>query len=302
MKKGDAIQFFNSAIGHQRLSNANCNFAKINAAVPLWWLDIRPERFKKDLYIILDEGEYLILLRIPEGRFDPPQDYFYIRGDNGKVQLTISSVEGNSYLLERKGDKKINFQPFIIERKKVPADLRDVKIKSEGNKRKRQNSNVISNPTSLQYIIKQDDTGISYENLFGKYLKGAKIITIQDPYIRNPHQYKNLLEFCSMIGRLKDKEESISLEIVTWNEKASRSQSEEYLKEVAISAQQLKINLTYKFENHHDRYIAGDTGWKIIPGRGLDIFQRSNGRLSIADVDQTLRKCKPCEITYVRIH
>ena len=47
--------------------------------------------------------------------------------------------------------------------------------------------------------------------------------------------------------------------------------------------------------------IAADNGWKITLGRGLDIFEKVEGRFNVAALDQTKRKCKACELTYVRL-
>lgn len=63
----------------------------------------------------------------------------------------------------------------------------------------------------------------------------------------------------------------------------------------------LGIHLTYRLEEHHDRYIAADNGWKITLGRGLDIFEKIEGRFNVADIDQTKRKCKSCELTFIRL-
>jgi ATP-dependent Lon protease len=58
--------------------------------------------------------------------------------------------------------------------------------------------------------------------------------------------------------------------------------------------------LTFKFENNHDRFIDANNGWKISLGRGLDIFEKIEGRFNVAALDQTRRKCKSCEITYLK--
>lgn len=63
----------------------------------------------------------------------------------------------------------------------------------------------------------------------------------------------------------------------------------------------LNFNRTFRFENNHDRFIAADNGWKITLGRGLDIFEKIEERFSVADIDQTKRKCKSCEFTYLRM-
>ena len=71
--------------------------------------------------------------------------------------------------------------------------------------------------------------------------------------------------------------------------------------ELVLSVQGLGINLTYKMEQHHDRFIASDNGWKINLGRGLDIFEKIEGRFNVAELDQNRRKCKECHITYLKI-
>ena len=152
-----------------------------------------------------------------------------------------------------------------------------------------------------QTILKDNQTGISYKKLFGDYLKGAHNITIQDPYIRMPYQFKNLLEFCMMLGNNKALEDEVNLEIVSWNDEAYINDSISYFEELQESVTDLGINLTYKMENHHDRFIATDNGWKITLGRGLDIFEKIEGRFNVADMDQTKRKCKSCEMTYLKL-
>lgn len=68
-----------------------------------------------------------------------------------------------------------------------------------------------------QFILKDNQTGISFKKLFGAYLKDATHLSLQDPYIRMPYQFKNLLEFCMMLGNNKDPEMEIDFEVITWN-------------------------------------------------------------------------------------
>lgn len=152
-----------------------------------------------------------------------------------------------------------------------------------------------------QKILNDNQTGISYKKLFADYLKGAKNIKLQDPYIRMFYQLKNLLEFCIMLGNNKAPEDQINLELVTWNHEEYLEDSKVSLEELAINVKSIGINLTFRFENNHDRFIAADNGWKITLGRGLDIFEKIEERFSVADIDQTKRKCKACEMTYLKI-
>ena len=162
-------------------------------------------------------------------------------------------------------------------------------------------SNITVELIPQQVILKDNQTGISYKKLFAAYLKGSTDIKIQDPYIRMPYQFKNLLEFCIMLGNNKDPDQEINLDVTTWNNDEFIQDSILYFEELQSSVLDLGINLTYNFENHHDRFINSDNGWKITLGRGLDIFEKIEGRFSVADIDQTKRKCKSCELTFIRL-
>jgi len=62
------------------------------------------------------------------------------------------------------------------------------------------------------------------------------------------------------------------------------------------------IEFNYVFDNNlHDRWIETDTGWRIILGRGLDIFQKPEDKFTLGFLDQTKRKCKATTITYTRV-
>ena len=161
--------------------------------------------------------------------------------------------------------------------------------------------NPVVNLKPHQTILKDNQTGISYKKLFADYLKGATNITIQDPYIRMHYQFKNLLEFCIMLGNNKELDQEINLEIVSYNDEEFISDSIANFKELQESVLDIGVNLTFRVENHHDRFIAADNGWKITLGRGLDIFEKIEGHFNVADIDQTKRKCKSCELTYLRM-
>jgi hypothetical protein len=53
-------------------------------------------------------------------------------------------------------------------------------------------------------------------------------------------------------------------------------------------------------ESQHDRSIEMNNGWKIILGRGLDIWQKTNGRYDMAEYYQEKRICKEFEITVIK--
>ena len=47
--------------------------------------------------------------------------------------------------------------------------------------------------------------------------------------------------------------------------------------------------------------IGGWDNWRIILGRGLDIWHKTSGRFDIAEYDQEKRICKEFEITVIKI-
>ncbi|GAQ49972.1 TPA: BREX system Lon protease-like protein BrxL [Flavobacterium psychrophilum] len=249
---------------------------------------------------IINENELLELLDFAvEGR-KRVKDQLYIIDEtfrtepvNFEYEIKSSGVTVSPETLE-----KINYKTEI-EAKQLEV-TENSKIDNKINNQKETISEQAKiSLTPHQTIIKDNQTGISYKNLFAGYLKGATKITIQDPYIRLPYQFKNFLEFCVMLSNNKEPEEEIDLEIVTWNTEEYLSDSKTYLDEIQESVQEIGIHLSYRFENLHDRNIIADNRWKITLGRGLDIFEKSENRFSVADLEQTRRKCKACEITYL---
>ena len=152
-----------------------------------------------------------------------------------------------------------------------------------------------------QKIIRDNQSGISYDMLFGAYLIGAKEITVTDPYIRLPYQLRNFMEFAKLVSTKKDELEEVKLHLITNNNEEYIENSKDAFKEMADSLESLGIQFTYEFvENTHDRSIVMDNGWKIVLGRGLDIYQKTNGWYDIAEYYQEKRLCKGCEVTYVK--
>lgn len=150
-------------------------------------------------------------------------------------------------------------------------------------------------------VLKDNQTGVSYLKLFGSYLKGARRLQLTDPYIRMYYQFKNLLEFCVMLSRIKEPEDETELHVISWNNEDHMEDSITNFQELQESVAEIGINLTYEFQDLHDRSIVSENGWKINLGRGLDIFDRIEGKWNVADVTQERRKCKNCEITFLRV-
>ena len=74
------------------------------------------------------------------------------------------------------------------------------------------------------------------------------------------------------------------------------------LKEIQDGAASVGINFNVQFdEKIHDRSLRTDNGWKILLGRGLDIFRRAPGASSTSDLGvKSSRQVVAFGITYIR--
>lgn len=153
-----------------------------------------------------------------------------------------------------------------------------------------------------QKIIRDNQSGISYDMLFGAYLIGAKEIKLVDPYIRLPYQIRNFMEFAKLVASKKDELDEVKLHLVTNNSEEFLEASRNAFEEITDSLESIGIIFTYEFtETKHDRSITLDNGWKIVMGRGLDLYQKTNGWYDIAEYSQEKRLCRECEITFIRV-
>jgi ATP-dependent Lon protease len=152
-----------------------------------------------------------------------------------------------------------------------------------------------------QKIIRDNQMGISYDLLFGAYLIGATDIKVIDPYVRLPYQLRNFMELAKLIAEKKDPDVEVKLHLVTSNNEEYIENAKEAFQQMSYSLESLGIILTYEFDDYiHDRSIVMDNGWKIILGRGLDIWQKTGGWYDISEYIQEQRLCKANEVTFVK--
>jgi ATP-dependent Lon protease len=151
-----------------------------------------------------------------------------------------------------------------------------------------------------QKIIRDNQTGISYDLLFGAYLLGATDFKVIDPYVRLPYQLRNFMELAKLISEKKDPETEVKLHLVTSNNEDYIEGAKDAFEQMTYSLESIGIIFTYEFdENIHDRSINMDNGWKIVLGRGLDIWQKTGGWYDVNEYIQEKRLCKACEVTFV---
>jgi ATP-dependent Lon protease len=151
--------------------------------------------------------------------------------------------------------------------------------------------------------FQENQRGVSYETLLLPYLRGVTEITIVDPYIRLPHQGRNLVDLLSLLASAKDPADEIMVNLVT-KEDAGDFQKQHLLmlKEIQDGAASVGIMFNARFDDTiHDRSIRADNGWKILLGRGLDIFQKGSGsQFDIGARRQEFKQVVAFGVTYIR--
>ncbi|CPV54860.1 Uncharacterised protein [Mycobacteroides abscessus subsp. abscessus] len=151
--------------------------------------------------------------------------------------------------------------------------------------------------------FQENQRGVSYENLLLPYLRSATELTIVDPYIRAPHQGRNLVDLLAMLASAKDPADEISVTLVTKEDKPEYQQQQLLmLKAIQDGAASVGIKFNVQWdESIHDRSIRADNGWKILLGRGLDIFQKGSGsQFDIGSRRQEFRQVVAFGVTYIR--
>ncbi len=151
----------------------------------------------------------------------------------------------------------------------------------------------------------ENQRGVAYGTLLIPYLRGATEITITDPYIRQFHQARNLMELVESLALIKEPADEVHLLLVTSEntDGAGKLQKQmEFLIRVQQAAAVAGINLDVKFDAKiHDRSIVANSGWRINLGRGLDIFQFvPNDVFDLAVKLQQYRQVKAFGVTYIR--
>lgn len=140
------------------------------------------------------------------------------------------------------------------------------------------------------YEIPENATGYTYERIFRPYIDDATDITIEDPYIRAPHQVHNLARFCALTCRLGEVKK-----ILLKTAKGADERSGEVDSQLDTLARDLKgRGIQFSVERIpylHDREFRFNNGWVVKIGRGLDIYQKPESWVSVEAEDFSLRRC-----------
>lgn len=160
-------------------------------------------------------------------------------------------------------------------------------------------------PEEKHLTFQENQKGISFDGLFGPYLRGASKITVTDPYIRLFYQIRNFMEFLEAVVKNKSQEEEVAVHLVTARDEFKGELQDESFEKIQESARTVGIDFTWEFDESgtiHARHIVTDHGWKISLDRGLDIFQHyeMNETFAFANRLQKFRSSKAFEVTFIR--
>ncbi len=147
-----------------------------------------------------------------------------------------------------------------------------------------------------EYQINDDDSGYSYESIFGAYITKAKIINIKEPYLRLRYQLDNFKRFCILVAQAGNVK---TIELITAQlEGDDKDLSDSYLEDVKRQLDEdFSITFNWKRDSSlHAREIRTDDGWIILSDRGLDIYKKTDSRNEFGHFDLGLRKCKQTKI------
>ena len=155
-------------------------------------------------------------------------------------------------------------------------------------------------------VFAENQKGLSYESLFGPYIRGARQLTLTDPYIRLFYQARNLMEFVEVVARQKAPDEEVEIHLITCPDDVGAEKQQTYFASIEAACNAAGMSFSWEFDRTgaiHARHIVTDTGWKILLDRGLDIFQRfdMNDAFGLANRMQEFRPLKAFEVTYVRL-
>ncbi|MCK9264501.1 MAG: BREX system Lon protease-like protein BrxL [Deltaproteobacteria bacterium] len=209
------------------------------------------------------------------------------------------------------GKDKVTFVK-TLEEKQYPQHYHQGKVlqDEEESAEHKQIENSENKEESLKekhLVFEENQRGVSYDILFGPYLRGAGKITIIDPYIRLFFQARNMMEFLETVARYKSEDDDVEVHLVTVEDEFKGEQQKSYLIQMQMSVQPAGIKFSWDFDNSksaHARHITTDHGWKILLDRGLDIFQHydMNEAFSINNRLQEYRACKAFEVTYLNLN
>jgi len=263
------------------------------------------EEYRKTKFsYFLGEGEDEKFVTTPEGGHGdelPPDDFLQAE-DEIKVEKNSESETKSAVVEEAEAEKQEGGNVSKVETATSDQDSGRIVITvGKGGDE--------DGPKPGHFTFSEGETGISYDNLFGDYVRGAKKIVIRDPYIRNFRQARNLMEFIETVFWHRNGSDKIEVVLETVKcDFNGDSQIEKFEKiRDAFAPEGIDFSWIFPTEKIHARSITTDTGWKVSLDRGLDIFDPSyssdiSDAFSLRNRIQSRRPVLAFEVTYMKQH
>lgn len=213
-------------------------------------------------------------------------EYVWLKtGENVKVE-TLENLEYN--------------HKSMVEKTTTEAEEESVSNEQQAETTKHKQRPRIKPLVSKTISIRENQGGVTYKDLFGDYLRDAKDITLIDPFIRQPYQIDNLVDFIQMVKDVTIQQDIIKIHLSTQNDDDEKvAEVIDNFNDLADELLPIGIEFTYDFKADHDRLIRTDTGWTITLGRGLDIYEKF-GRFSLGRANQKNRRCRAFNVAINR--
>ena len=227
-----------------------------------------------------------------------PAKFVYIRKMDG-AEIHVETLENINYAQSTGRDAAQNFVTEAEKKESMDAPQDNTStVPQDGTETVKKNRPRIPVLQEKNLSFRLGQTGITYQSLFADYLKDAREITIEDPFIRTSWQIKNLMEFMTMLIDTRNVDE-LKVHLITNEEESKIPELIDKLDDIKDDMIEYGIEFDYKFRDFHDRCIKTDNGWVISLGRGLDIYEKYSP-YSVAAVRPGKRKCKEFMVTYTK--
>lgn len=160
-------------------------------------------------------------------------------------------------------------------------------------------------PKAGHLVIPENSRGWTYRRIFADHLRGARKISVRDPYVRTFFQARNFMELLQVVHDLVSEGDEVAVHLVTQSDMDTCVKQEENLNQLVKSFTGSRVAFSWEYDHNphfHARSITTDHGWKITIDRGLDIFQRfDTGAFSLEQAMQELRLTRGAEVNYVKL-
>lgn len=268
--------------GMMKLLYPDGNFTKEEALEIIDFAAECRKRVKDQLYII-DETF----------KAEPAKFVYTINGTEEKKRVATLEQLENNFVPEVDLDGQQSTEEK--DESAAPATATESATSTESKPRQR-----IVRLANKSIDLRLNQKGVSYASLFGDYLRTASEINVIDPFIRQPFQIDNLVDFIQTCRECCNNPEELKIHLSTCNPDDEKvAELIDTFDDLTDELAPLGIEFTYDFKANHDRMIDLNNGWRITLGRGLDIFEKYD-RFSLARNRQEDRRCKECTITFIQ--